>query len=202
MLKIETFIIDSTQTNCYVAYDSESSEGILIDPGAFDSRISDFIKINSIVIKFIINTHGHYDHISGNKAFGYPVLIHEKDRSFLNNPLKNLSLISGSLTAAIKPLRLLKDQDLIHVGVLSFKVVHTPGHTPGGITLECGDVLFTGDTLFYEGIGRTDIPFSSQSDMDGSLDKLMDYKDKTLIYPGHGPSSTIGHERVNNPFLG
>jgi len=201
MLKIKAFTVGPIGTNCYVAYDSDTKEGILIDPGSFNERIVDFIKQNNITIKYTVNTHGHYDHIGGNKAFGYPVLIHEKDKECFDNAIKNLSVMLGESLSLKSPHRLLKDKDEINVKGLSFRVIHTPGHTPGGITLECDNTLFTGDTLFYEGVGRTDIPFANQVDLEKSLEKLMNYSDNTQVLSGHGPASTIGHERKNNPFL-
>ena len=201
MLKIQTFIVGPIETNCYLAYDGETYDAILIDPGAYDKRIVDFIRGKKLKVQYTVNTHGHYDHIGGDKAFGYRLLIHEKDAGCLSDPVRSLSIIAGQFINGINAYRLLKDQSMIHVKGLSFKVIHTPGHSPGGITLECEDVLFTGDTLFCEGVGRTDLPFGSEKELGKSIAKLLAYDDNTRIYPGHGPSSTIGHEKNNNPFL-
>ena len=181
-MKIQTFIIGPLETNCYVAYDINTKEAILIDPAVYDASVLDFIKSNHIQIRFTVNTHGHFDHVGANEKFGYPVLIHGKDQ--------------GSL----KAYRLLKDQDRVEIKNIVFKIIHTPGHTPGSISIECDNVLFTGDTLFFGGVGRTDIPFASQSDLEKSIKRLMQYSDNTKIYPGHGPESTIGHEREYNPY--
>jgi len=201
MLKIKTFAVGPIEANCYIAYDDGTKEALLIDPGVYDERVSGFIKDKSLAVKYIVNTHGHYDHIEGNKAFGYPVLIHEEDKECLSNPVRNLSIISGYSIPSVEPYRLLKDQDVIQLNGLSFKVIHTPGHSPGGITLECEGVLFSGDTLFCQGVGRTDIPFSSQKALEESLAKLMHYDNNTRVYPGHGPATTIGDEKQANLFL-
>lgn len=181
-MKIQTFTIGPLQTNCYLAYDDKTKEAILIDPAVFDKEIVDYVKSHNLDIKFTVNTHGHFDHIGGDKEFGYPVLIHEKDEG------------------PLKAHRLLRNQDVIEIKNIVFKIIHTPGHTPGSISLECSNVLFTGDTLFCEGVGRTDLPFANQKDLEKSLEKLMRYNDDTLIYPGHGPASTIGHEKKYNPY--
>lgn len=201
MLKIQAFTIGLVETNCYLVYDDKTKEALLIDPADYDKQIRDYIKGHDLDVKFIVHTHGHYDHIGGDKEFGYPILIHEKDKGCLSNPLRSLSFSSGGSLHRLVPHRLLKDQDIINIKNLSFKVIHLPGHTPGGIALECGKALFTGDTLFCEGIGRTDIPYADGKELEKSLEKLMNYSDDTVIYPGHGPTSTIGHERRNNPFL-
>lgn len=182
MLKVRTFTIGPLETNCYLAYDDETKEAVLIDPAVFDKKIVNYIKTHNLNVKFTLNTHGHFDHVGADKEFGYPVLIHEKDRGRL------------------KAHRLLRDQDKVKIKNIVFKIIHTPGHTPGGISIECSDVLFTGDTLFSGGVGRTDIPFASQSDLEKSIKRLMQYSDNTKIYPGHGPESTIGHEREYNPY--
>lgn len=199
-MKIKLFRIGHIDTNCYIVYDDKTKEAVVIDPAASDKAMSDFIEDNGLRVKYTINTHGHYDHIGGNKALGFPVLIHEADAGCLKNPLKNLSITSGEVVPAVEASRFLKDGDTIEINSMAFKVVHTPGHTPGSITLERGDILFTGDTLFYRGVGRTDLPFADQDKLEKSLKKLFAYPDGTKIYPGHGPISTIGDERKYYQF--
>ena len=202
MIKVETFIVGSLETNCYLVYSDKSKTGFLIDPGFFDKRISDIINQKGISVKNIINTHGHIDHIAGNKKFGYPVLIHEKDKSFLTNPMKNLSLFTGVVSSSHPAAGLLKDKDKIEADDITFEVIHTPGHTPGGISLKLEKMLFTGDALFRESIGRTDFPYGSEKNLlDSIKNRLMVFPDDVRVFPGHGPVSTIGHERRNNPFL-
>ena len=201
MLKVQTFIIGPIETNCYLAYDESTKEAILIDPAVFNKEIQNFIKDHNIKVRFTVNTHGHYDHIGGNKEFGYPVLIHEEDEECFKDPVRSLILIAGGSTLLPKAHRVLKDGDTIQIKNFSFKVIHLPGHSPGGIGLKCDKVLFTGDTLFFEGVGRTDLPFADNKVLANSLKKLMRYSDDTIVYPGHGPQTTIGHERKGNPFL-
>ena len=162
MIKIKTFVIGPLETNCYLIYDTDLKNGFLIDPGSFDETIALFIKENSITVKNIINTHGHADHIAANGKFGYPILIHKDDGGFLKNPMKNLSIFTGNLSVSPKADKLLEDGDIIEDGKIRLEVIHTPGHTPGGISLKMGDKLFTGDSLFYEGIGRTDFPYGNE----------------------------------------
>lgn len=202
MIKLKTFAIGALQANCYLVYDTNSKEGFLIDPGVFDEGIKKEIETLGIKIKAIINTHGHADHIAGNKKFGYPVLIHKNDSSFLGDPAKNLSLFTGTFSISPRAHGLLVDDEVITAGEVEFKVIHTPGHTPGGISLKVGDKVFTGDTLFRENVGRTDLPGGSQVDLLRSIrERLLTLPDDTEVFPGHGPSSTIGHERKHNPYL-
>jgi len=202
MIISKTFAIGTLQANCYLVYDTNSKEGFLIDPGVFDEGIKKEIETLGIKIKAIINTHGHSDHIAGNKKFGYPVLIHKNDSSFLGNPAKNLSLFTGTFSISPQAHGLLVDGEAIKASEIELKVIHTPGHTPGGISLKVGDKVFTGDTLFRENVGRTDLPGGSQEDLLRSIrERLLTLPDDTEVFPGHGPSSTIGHERKHNPYL-
>ena len=179
-MEIKTFVVGALETNCYLVYSKDRKIGFLIDPGSYDRRILNAIRENGIRIKNIINTHGHPDHTGGNNRFGYPVLIHHADKDFLPFP----------------PDKSLKDGDIIEDGDIIFEVIHTPGHTPGSISLKMEDRIFTGDTLFQGGVGRTDFPYSDESGLLSSIrDRLMVFGDDIEILPGHGPGSTIGHER-------
>ncbi len=191
------------QANCYILAKAPSAEAIIIDPGADYPKIKSALDEDNLKAQVIINTHGHIDHIGANHEFGVPVWIHRLDADLLMSPVKNGSLIF--LQAAYKSppaSRLLEDGEEIAVAGITLKVIHTPGHTPGGICLKVDDILFTGDTLFAGSVGRTDLPGGSQQKLVNSIkEKLLVFDDNTVIYPGHGPSSTIGDEKRTNPFL-
>lgn len=181
-------------TNCYLVGHEETEEAILIDPGtsreAEARRILKEIESKGFKVKYIVNTHGHPDHTGGNKFFreitGAPILIHEYDASMLKGPFADKTLHDG---------------DSVHVGAIVLRILHTPGHSQGSICLLGKDLIFTGDTLFAGSIGRYDLPGGSIVEIKESLKKLMILPDYTKVYPGHGPTSTIGEEKRNNPFL-
>ena len=202
LLQIKKFVEGPLSTNCYLVYGSNTPKGMIIDPAVYDPEIKNFIQDQGIDVICTLNTHGHADHITGDAAFGYPVFIHELDEPCLYDGRRNLSFM---LDSQIKPPdvgKLLKDGDIIDIADISFEVIHTPGHTPGGICLRCDDVLFSGDTLFYEGIGRTDAPGGDHADIMRSIkERLLTLPDDVRVYPGHGPETTIAHERRNNPFI-
>ena len=196
---IETFIVGMLSTNCFVANSEENKEAIVVDPG-LDSpveaqQIFDYIAKEKLKVKLILNTHGHHDHISGDLIFqekyGIPIYIHRYDVPLLE------ALETNKLYAPV----LLENGSLIKFGDESLKVMLTPGHTPGSICLVGEKVVFTGDTLFNDGIGRTDFPGGSLRAMRASLQKLAGLPDYLLVYPGHGPMSIIGEEKWNNPFF-
>lgn len=193
---IEKIVVGEFQTNCYVVGCEKTKQGFIIDPGADYRRIMEIIKTAGIEVLFIVNTHGHMDHIKEDGRFGLPVYIHSEDAGCLKDPVRNLSQLFGfSLTVEVESFTL-KEGDIIRAGEISFQVIHTPGHTPGSICLKCGNILFTGDTLFFGGYGRTDLPGGSEDTLFKSIrTKLLVLPDDTVIYPGHGPSSTIGQER-------
>ncbi|MCQ9206745.1 MAG: MBL fold metallo-hydrolase [Omnitrophica bacterium] len=202
MIEVKAFVVGMLETNCYLVYSKGQNTGFLIDPGLYDKRIKNTIEKEGIRIKNIINTHGHADHTGGNKEFGYPVLIHEYDNELLKNPPKELAFFADMASPAVPASGLLKDKDIIKEGEIELEVIHTPGHTPGGICLKMGERIFTGDTLFRDGVGRTDFDYGSEKDLLNSIQgRLMVFGDETKILPGHGPGSTIGHERRNNQFL-
>lgn len=180
------------ETNCYLIYEDASypsgtlRDGILIDPGFFEEGINACIRKEGIKVNWILNTHGHPDHTAGNEAFTFPIMIHKLDAPFLS----------------VSPERFLEDGDVIKLGGLDLEVLHTPGHTPGGVAIRCGGVLFSGDTLFFEGVGRTDLPGGSSEALIKSIkEKLMTLPDSVKVFPGHGPETTIEHERRFNRFL-
>ncbi|MGD0450856.1 MAG: MBL fold metallo-hydrolase [Candidatus Bathyarchaeia archaeon] len=198
-MMIETFTVGMLSTNCYVVSSEKGKEAIVIDPGLdlpFEAQqIFDYVAKEKLKIKLILNTHGHQDHISGDVIFqekyNVPIYIHKYDASSIEE------LETSKFPAPV----LLEDGSLIKFDDESLTVMLTPGHTPGSICLVSKKLVFTGDTLFNEGIGRTDFPEGSMKDMQASLQKLVRLPDYLLIYPGHGPTSIIGEEKRKNPFL-
>lgn len=195
-------------TNCYILSDRESGMGIIVDPGDESKKIRDAVEEEGLKIKYIINTHGHYDHIGAvmdlKSELGGEILIHEDDCAMLEDPRSNLSFMKPVVkTTCFKPDRLLKDGDKIVAGAISLEVIHTPGHTPGSVCLLGDGYILTGDTLFEGALGRTDLPGGSYEKIIESVNKkLKALPDSLKIYPGHGSSSTIGKERLNNTFSG
>jgi len=203
---IEKLEVGPFAANCYIVGAESNKEGIIIDPGAEANKILRKVRDLELEIKLIVLTHGHRDHIGAlrevKEATDAEVAIHADDVKTLQMRLP-LGVVSRSSAQAV-PLadRLLKGGDSIDIGDLHFLVLHTPGHTPGGICLLGEGVVFSGDTLFNYGIGRTDMPGGSYSQlMNGIHTKLMVLPDNTVVYPGHGPETTIGNERKWNPFL-
>jgi len=198
---LETVVVGPYQANCYILAEKEGAEAIIIDPGGDYNKIKKVIDEHKLIPKVVINTHGHIDHIGANDKFRLPVYIHKEDAQCLLDSKRNMSAFLGSPVALDSKIKTLNDKDKITLGKLSLEVIHTPGHTPGGICLKIGDIVFTGDTLFYGGIGRTDFPYASEEKMRESLKKLMSLPDKIKILPGHGQTSSIGEERKTNPFI-
>lgn len=199
---IKKFVVGPMAVNCYLVADTASSEACLIDPGASPREIKNYIRQNGYDLKFIINTHGHGDHIAANGSFGVPIYIHKLDKNFLTSTDLNLSRDFLFKVTSPEASRLLEDGDEVSLGKLKFKVIHTPGHTPGSITLVLDGAAFTGDTLFRFSVGRTDFDYGDESALFRSIsEKLLTLGDDTVIYPGHGESSTIKEELESNPFL-
>jgi hydroxyacylglutathione hydrolase len=204
---IEKLELSPFGTNCYIVGDEPENEGIIIDPGSEADRILKRVENLGLEIILILLTHGHPDHISAlrevKEAIDADIAIHTDDAMFLQGGRAFGGTSFGfSPQAPPPPDRLLKGGDSIDIGKLHFLVIHTPGHTPGGICLLGEGVVFTGDTLFNFGIGRYDMPGGNGRQlMDSIYTKLMVLPDSTIVYPGHGPETTIGTERRGNPFL-
>jgi glyoxylase-like metal-dependent hydrolase (beta-lactamase superfamily II) len=199
---LKTIVVGPNQTNCYILGSKASKEAVIIDPGADADLIKRTLSAAGLTEKYIINTHGHADHIASNKDFKVPILIHKADSAFLKSPYKNLSVFFGHFITSPAAEHFLVDGEKISVGGMILEIMYTPGHTPGGISIKTGKIVFTGDTLFAGGVGRTDLPGSSEKDLlDSIRNKLMVLDDSFVVYPGHGPASTIGEERRTNPYL-
>lgn len=204
---LKTLVVGPIAANCYIVGSESTKTGMIIDPGAEAEEILKGVKDLGLDIKLIVLTHGHMDHIGAlmeiKEATGAEVAIHNEDAKSLQGQSQSLGAVFGlSHPAPPRPDRLLKDGDSLDIGGLYFSVLHTPGHTPGGICLLGQGAVFTGDTLFNYGIGRTDLPGGSYDQLvNGIHTKLMTLPDNTVVYPGHGPETTIGAERRGSPFL-
>jgi glyoxylase-like metal-dependent hydrolase (beta-lactamase superfamily II) len=203
-MKFITYPAGIYQSNCYIVYDESTGSGFIIDPGGDAAEIIEASVKNSININFIILTHGHFDHTGAvntiKEMLKIPVYMNERDSYLVSGG----NMISRMLPVSDKILvdRYINDGDIIQYGSENLTIIETPGHTPGGVTIFTAGSLFTGDTLFEESIGRTDFPGGSLEQIRSSVtQKLFIYPDSTPVYPGHGGFTTIGHEKVYNPFL-
>ncbi len=195
---IKKIVVGPLESNCYLFGDEATKEIFVIDPGGDYREIKSVIDKDGLKPKAVINTHGHGDHIGANRGFNIPVWIHRLDADFLEDTSKNLSSAFGFPFKTKAASRLLEDRDILDAGRYKLEVIHTPGHTPGSICLKADGVIFTGDTLFCQGIGRTDFAYGSEEDIMRSIkEKLFTLDDNYVIYPGHGPESTIWHEKQN-----
>jgi glyoxylase-like metal-dependent hydrolase (beta-lactamase superfamily II) len=200
---IKKIVVGALETNCYLFYDEKSKEGIVIDPGADSEKIIEQIKDLKLQIKWIVNTHGHGDHVgacSELKEFTQAkLLIHKLDLPWFD------------FFSSASPDAYLEDNQMINIGNYFLKVLYTPGHSEGSVSLLQVDqsgaqiddgFVFTGDTLFCEAVGRSDLPGGDEKKLFVSLkEKLLILPEQTVFYPGHGPECTIGEEKKHNPFL-
>ena len=205
---VKTLVVGSFAANCYVVGSSSTMKGMIIDPGAEAATILRTVQQMGLSVSLIVITHAHIDHVGAVRAVTEKThaqfAIHEAEKGLLlTAPMRMLtSLGLTPIKSPPQPDRLLKDSDRIDIDDLHFEVLHTPGHSSGGICLLGRGVVFSGDTLFKLGIGRTDFPGCSHERLIKSIhDKLMVLPDETIVYPGHGPPTTIGDERRGNPFL-
>jgi glyoxylase-like metal-dependent hydrolase (beta-lactamase superfamily II) len=202
---IEKVVVGPFATNCYIVGDESTKEGIIIDPGDEAKKILERVDELGLDIKLILLTHGHIDHVGALKevkeATNAEVAIHIDDANFKR--YRSSGLVLGLFYPhPPAPDRLLKDGDTLDIAGMRFEVIHTPGHTAGGICLLRDGVVFSGDTLFNYGIGRSDLLGGNHSQLLESIrSKLLVLDDDTVVYPGHGDDTTIATERKGNPFL-
>ena len=211
MIKIKVFVFNAFQVNTFLLYD-ETGKCVIIDPGCSDDRektlLSDFIEENSLKIVRLLNTHVHIDHIAGNsfieKKYQLRPEIHKDSYSFLETTKGYVMSFGFEEEGEINPASFIEDGDIISFGNSSLKVLYTPGHVDGSVCFYSSEnsFLIAGDVLFKEGIGRTDFPTGDFSTLMTSIKtKLFCLPDETLVFPGHGQTTTIGHEKIHNPFV-
>jgi len=204
---IRRFPLGALWTNGYLVVDREG-KGVFVDPGGNPQDVIDFMEKQGVDLEWVLLTHGHADHICGLEKLRtlarLGVAVHRLDAPMLDSPERNLSAFMQDRCLSAPPEKELEDGDTIQAGNLAISVIHTPGHTPGSVCFhvrEKGEeVLLSGDTLFAQSVGRTDLPGGDQGQLLKSLRKIACLPDEMAVYPGHGPDSTVGSERRNNPF--
>jgi hydroxyacylglutathione hydrolase len=206
-LILRTVHVGITQTNCYVVGCEETHEGVVIDPGGHPNRILKAIEDSGVTIHYVLNTHCHFDHMGANAeivaATGALLALHPAELPILQ-ARGGASLFGVLVKESPMPDVELEDGQVIEVGEFRFQVLHTPGHSPGGVTfyLEEEGVAFDGDVLFAMGVGRTDLTGGDWDTLVHSIhEMLFALPDETVLYPGHGPKTTVGHEKAHNPWV-
>ena len=204
----DTIVVGPLGVNCSVLGCEATGQGVVVDPGDDADRILAQVQQHGLKIVAIINTHGHFDHVGANRqltqATGAPLYIHQADAPMLERVAKTAAMYGLPGENSPQPDHLLEDGMLIEFGTHRLQVIHTPGHTPGGccLYLEPENKLIAGDTLFADGVGRTDLPGGSHQQLVASIKtRLFILPDQVQVYPGHGPTTTIGHEKRHNPYL-
>ncbi|MGE5257836.1 MAG: MBL fold metallo-hydrolase [Hyphomicrobiales bacterium] len=204
---IKKLAVGPIMANCFIVGCDQTGEAAVIDPGDEADRILRTLAEAKLTVTQIINTHGHFDHVGANRrmkqATGAPILIHALDAPMLNMLSRSAAAWGMSAENSPPPDRTIDEGDSISVGTITFKVIHTPGHTPGGVSLHAGGYLFVGDTLFAGSVGRTDFPGGDFDTLRSSIQqKLFTLGDEVQVFTGHGPETTIGEEKRHNPFVG
>ncbi len=206
-LKVEQYVVGAVQTNCYFAVNEDTKETLIIDPGASAAKLEEILRDEKLNPVAILLTHGHFDHAGGAAelagSFGIPVYAHEKEQETLENPALNLSGWDGKQEQYHADV-FVRDEQEIDLAGFHIRVFFTPGHTVGGCCyyFSYQNAVFSGDTLFAQSVGRTDFPKGSASTLiSGIKEKLMTLPDDVTVYPGHNEVTTVGTERMYNPFL-
>lgn len=204
---LESHVVGPLQVNCFIVGCESSKEAVVVDPGEEGERILARIAALGLQLKMIINTHGHFDHVGANHLLmeksGAELLIHSADAALLPRAKEHGRKYGLDVRVSPPPTRLLHGGETLSVGTLKIQVIATPGHTPGGISLLVADHLFSGDTLFADSVGRTDLPGGDHDTLVASIRQgLLTLPDATFVHPGHGPDTTIGREKRLNPFVG
>ena len=205
-LQVKPLIVGPLFSNCYIVWDEDKKEGAVIDPGEDANNILKVINELGIKIKYILATHGHFDHVGGvaklRKELSVEFLAHKGDFFFIEDGKNAAGRWGFDIEQPPKPDRFIEDGDIIQVGNFKLEVLHTPGHSPGGVSFLNDNMVFAGDTLFQGSIGRTDFRKGSFEDLSNSIKtRLYTLPDNTIVYTGHGPITTIGDEKKYNAFV-
>ncbi|RTZ91750.1 MAG: MBL fold metallo-hydrolase [Deltaproteobacteria bacterium] len=205
---LEGFPVGPIQANCYIVGDKATQKGVVIDPGDEAERILGQVQQHGLDVELIFNTHGHFDHVGANKrvkeATGAKIAIHPEDAHYLGKISQSAAVWGMHAEDSPPPDILLEDGQVIEIGGLKFKVLHTPGHSPGSVSLVMpnADLVFTGDLIFAGSIGRTDFPGGDYNTLIQSVrEKIFTLGDDIRILSGHGPVTTVGQEKRYNPFF-
>ena len=207
-MTVKQFLAGPIGTNCYLLINEKTKEAVIVDPASCPDYMMNYIKTEELKLKAVLLTHAHFDHIMGiddvlNKYGKMPVYVHEADKPMLEDPQQNMTMYCG-FPYAYKGAQAVQDGQVLSLIGYEIKVLHTPGHTPGGCCyyIASEHVLISGDTLFQQSIGRTDFPGGSMSDLVRAVkEKLMILPEDTVVYPGHMGTTTIADEKRMNPFL-
>lgn len=204
--KVTELTFPGFTANCWLVSDEDTKEAFLTDPGAYGVRQSEYIKSQGVNLRYILLTHGHYDHILGVRQFkeAFPeakIVIHTEDAGCLTSPVKSLAITQALRFPKTEADVLVSDGDRLPFGNNEIEVIHTPGHTRGSVCFKLGDMLLTGDTLFRGTVGRTDFPGGSYKEMLSSVQKLAGLDGDYKVYPGHEGTTTLENERRNNPYM-
>ena len=204
-LRIETNVVGALQENCYLVVDASTQRAVLVDPGSEGERLVHAVQASGAALDAIWLTHAHVDHVLGiaavKRAWNVPIHLHPLDRPLYDRAELSARMYGLPFEPLPPPERALADGDTLTVGSLSFDVMHAPGHAPGHVVIHGHGVAFVGDCLFMGSVGRVDLPLSVPTDLTRSLERIAELPDDTVVYSGHGPATTIGHERRTNPFL-
>jgi glyoxylase-like metal-dependent hydrolase (beta-lactamase superfamily II) len=201
---IKKLVVGPLENNCFVIADEKSKECFVVDPGDEPDRIIDFINENNMKVKYIICTHAHFDHVGAvseiKKETEAKLVIHGYDLNIYHSSRDHAALWGFEIDPLPEPDLFASEGEVLRIGGLRFEIIHTPGHSPGGICIYGEGILITGDTLFAGSVGRTDLPGGDVESLKQSFIRLMALSDTVKVLPGHGPESTIGKERADNFF--
>lgn len=204
-MDIDLVVVGRLEVNCYLVSSGEGSDALIIDPGDEFEKIQDAINERGVLPRYVVFTHAHYDHVCAagdlKSSYNVTLLMHEDEARTYRETIELCMTWGFDREDFPPPDRLLREGDLLDLGQTAFRIIHTPGHTPGGICLYGAGILFTGDTLFPGSVGRTDLPGGDSGRLRESLRKLLILPPETLLKTGHGDETTLAREKGTNPFL-